>query len=90
MTNKVQNYLTRLRAYYPPKDVSARAKIVHFLLTEGRMRQTELAREVVCSPSHIHQLNFLAENCSDDELRAIDELGLSVWKAYQLVLKTHL
>ena len=80
---KVESYIGRMKAYYKPQSIRERAKMVSYILAKTHMRYSELAQTIQCSTGHISELKFLAENLTDDELDAIDDLGIGVHTAYQ-------
>jgi hypothetical protein len=80
---KAVSYINTLSAYYKPESIKKRAKMVSYILDATDLRYEDLARLVGVSTSHIFQLNFLAKKLTDDELRAIDDIGIGVFTAYQ-------
>lgn len=79
---KVASYIGKLRAYYKPVSVYERATMVSYILNHSYYTMSELAGALKCSVGHIHQLKFLGDNLSVDELMALDELEISVSDAY--------
>ena len=82
---KVVSYIERLTAYYTPPPVALRAKMVSYLLDEARMTQTQLAKRIGCSQSHINQLLYLHENATSHEWAIIHQRDYPVSYAFKFV-----
>ena len=85
LAEKVGSYIERLTAHYTSPPVKLRAKMVAYLLDEARMTQTQLAKRIGCSQSHINQLVYLHENANKYEWDAIYNRTYPVSYAFKFV-----